>query len=344
METLRDLRLAQGLTQAELAERAGLRVATLSAIERRQSWPRHTTIEALAQALATTPASIAKTLQQEQRSAAPAADWRFLDGLDTDLRHGLLEQLLALWTHHSTALEGNTISLGDTLFILREGATVSGHSLREHAEIHGHRQAIALLDRFLDASRGPTVAELHELHRQIQTGVTIDIFAPVGRWKVEANGTQAITSDGMIGWHDYASPAHTPALMRQVLRAIDRHCKKPPSDPAALVDAFVDIHLSITNVHPYADGNGRLARLLANLPVLRAGQPPILIQQADRKRYLQLLGDYCLARGAPVPGEMLVGAVTGALTALRDFIHEQWSPTLQVVADAHRRQAERTTT
>ena len=50
----------------------------------------------------------------------------FLEGLDEDIKTNLLEQLRVLWTHESTALEGNTLSLGDTAFVLREGLTISG--------------------------------------------------------------------------------------------------------------------------------------------------------------------------------------------------------------------------
>ncbi len=39
---------------------------------------------------------------------------KFLEGLDNDLRFALLAQLRDLWTHNSTALEGNTLTLGET--------------------------------------------------------------------------------------------------------------------------------------------------------------------------------------------------------------------------------------
>lgn len=342
MPDLRQLRLAAGLSQAELAARARIRIATLSALERGQSSPRRTTVLALAQALNTSPDAIVAALSDGQPQPVGAA-WPFLAGLDRDLRAGLIDQLMALWTHHSTGLEGNTVSLGDTLVILREGITVAGHSLREHQELHGHRDAIALLDALLRRNRGPTVTDLHGLHRCIQTGVSIDIFAPVGRWKVEGNGTQAITSDGRSQWHDYAAPAHTEALMHDVLKMVDVSCKHPPTTIEALVEAYLTIHLGITNVHPYADGNGRLARLVANLPILRAGQPPLLIDKRARREYLCLLGDYCLLRGQPKPGEALLGSdeAVASLRPLTEFLREQWKPTLDAVASAHARQAER---
>jgi Fic family protein len=69
----------------------------------------------------------------------------FLSGLDNDLKNNLLTQIRDLWTHTSTALEGNTLSLEDTHFILEEGLTISGKPVKEHQEVIGHARAIELL-------------------------------------------------------------------------------------------------------------------------------------------------------------------------------------------------------
>jgi len=51
---------------------------------------------------------------------------KFLQNLDEDIKRNLLAQLRNLWTHTSTAIEGNTLTLGETAFVLEEGLTVSG--------------------------------------------------------------------------------------------------------------------------------------------------------------------------------------------------------------------------
>ena len=72
-----------------------------------------------------------------------------------------------------------------------------------------------------------------------------------------------------------------------------------------LREAYTEIHLGFTAIHPYADGSGRMARLLANLPLLQAGQPPLLIDVDQRREYIALLGEYSLQQGAPKPGDEL---------------------------------------
>ena len=71
--------------------------------------------------------------------------YNFLKNLDNDIKDALLAQLRNLWTHTSTAIEGNTLTLGETAFVLEEGLTVSGKPLKDHEEVVGHARAIDLL-------------------------------------------------------------------------------------------------------------------------------------------------------------------------------------------------------
>jgi Fic family protein len=62
---------------------------------------------------------------------------KFLAGLSEEIKKNLLEQLRVLWTHTSTAIEGNTLSLGETAFVLSEGLTISGKPLKDHLDVEG---------------------------------------------------------------------------------------------------------------------------------------------------------------------------------------------------------------
>ena len=361
MSDLRELRRQGGLTQSELAARSGLRQATISSLENGRSRAHPGTILALAAALELEPETVRAALDgsavppgagtEQGAIAQMAGDWPFLQGLDEDLRLGLARSLVAEWTHSSTALEGNTITAGDTLFVLTEGLTISGKTLREHQELHGHAQALGIMAAWTRARQPVRIEHLHQLHRAVQTGTVIDAHAPVGRWKVEPNGTTAITTGGTTQWHDYAMPGHVPALIGVWLKSLARACRNPLLKPrpehgdggkrrAAALDAYTDAHLGFVGIHPYADGNGRMARLLANIPVLRAGYPPLLVAAEERRNYLALLGDYSLVRRQPQPGEELVCAGPEH-EALRDFFRAQWQDAHDLVAEYHRRQTDR---
>ena len=68
----------------------------------------------------------------------------FLKDVDNDIRDALLAQLRNLWTHTSTAIEGNTLTLEETAFVLEEGLTISGKSLKDHEEIVGMLRRLIL--------------------------------------------------------------------------------------------------------------------------------------------------------------------------------------------------------
>lgn len=218
----------------------------------------------------------------------------FLRDLDSDLRGELLAQIRDLWTHTSTALEGNTLTLGDTHFILQEGLTISGKPIKEHQEIIGHARAIDLLYQCLHEPLSESI--VFELHNAIQTEQVTDIYKPNGAWKVEPNGTHMVTADGRQVFIEYAMPLSVPALMAEIIECTNGIDTNEIS-PLTAAEYYSKIHMGIVHVHPFWDGNGRMARLLANIPLLKAGLPPLTIPAEQRRNYIQLLADYQIAIG-----------------------------------------------
>lgn len=223
---------------------------------------------------------------------------RALEGLDPDLGAALLAQVRDLWTHGSTALEGNTLTLGETKFVIEEGLTVAGKPLKDHQEVVGHARAIDLI--YLGLAGPVTVPWLFDLHRAVQTALVLDIFAPNGAWKLEPNGTYAVGPDGRPTFIEYALPRAVPALMDLWLAELNRLSAGPLTEDEA-IRAYAHLHLGFVHIHPFWDGNGRMARLLANLPLLRAGHLPLVIEVRERQRYLETLAAYQLAAGRLMP-------------------------------------------
>ena len=220
------------------------------------------------------------------------------DGLDADIRQSLLQQIRDLWTHNSTAIEGNTLTLGETRFVIEEGLTVSGKPLKDHQQVIGHAHAIELLYSWLERGPGTLLVkeDLFALHRAVQTEVVIDIYKPYGGWKIEPNGTYAVTAEGVQSFIDYAPPADVPALMREWIAELNRLSREPLVRSVAL-DAYARMHLGFVHIHPFWDGNGRMARLLCNLPLLRHGHLPLVIETTRRKEYIDTLAAYEIAAG-----------------------------------------------
>lgn len=108
----------------------------------------------------------------------------FLDGLDSDLKKNLLQQLKVLWAHTSTALEGNSLTLGETQHVLLEGLTIQGKPLKDHNEVVGHARAEELMEELIGKNQIFSEKELFDLHRAVQTETVTDVYHPVGAWKL----------------------------------------------------------------------------------------------------------------------------------------------------------------
>jgi len=213
----------------------------------------------------------------------------FLNNYDESKRPIILKQLRDLWTHTSTALEGNTITLGDTHFILEEGLTISGKPLREHQEITGHARAIDLMYQSLRTDL--TEDLLYTLHKAVQSELVNDIYQPVGEWKQEVNGTYTVDKYNNQIYLEYALPKDVPSLMKKLIHYInEKRLKQLTSDNA--IEEYAKIHAAIAHIHPFSDGNGRIARLIANIPLLKSGLPPVVISKEVRREYIQTLATY----------------------------------------------------
>ncbi|MHB8255144.1 MAG: Fic family protein [Acidiferrobacter sp.] len=261
----------------------------------------------------------------------------FYAGLDEDIKVILLAQVRNLWTHASTAIEGNTLTLDDTAFVLEEGLTIAGKPLREHQEVYGHAKGIEVIYRLLEAHQLQE-ADIFALHRVVLTEAITDIYKPVGAWKNEANFTTTVGPDGRQHWREFPEPGHILSLMSQWINGFNGAYSQP-LDQQAVAGAYADIHLDFVTVHPFFDGNGRMARLLANLPVLRAGFPPIVVPAEDRQEYKKAISDY----QQTIPdlkslSDLRALPRNAERTRFQELCRSYWGSTMTLVAEARQAQ------
>lgn len=262
---------------------------------------------------------------------------QFLEGLSEDIKKNLLEQLRVLWTHTSTALEGNTLSLGETAFVLSEGLTISGKPLKDHRDVEGHARAVDLMYNLVKKDE-VAAADLHDLHRLVIDEQILDAYKPVGEWKKENNSTTA-TVDGRQSMIEYSNHWDVPQLMCRWLDLLNAEMH-PPKERQDALKAYVRLHMSFVGIHPFWDGNGRIARLVANLPCLKAGYPPVIIAKEKRYDYIMAIAGYQLAQGVPAPDTELVreGPFLDSFSA---FCEENWRASLELVEQAQAMQRNR---
>jgi len=174
-------------------------------------------------------------------------------------------------TYTSNAIEGNTLTLRETAELIEHGLTVGGKPLRDHLEAIDHYNAVLWMREL--AAKGTPIDEttVRELHRRI-----------VARSQPEIGGIYSTLPRRIAG-----SPVifPNPAKIPQLMKAFGEWLGKVKFSPATSFDA----HFRLVAIHPFSDGNGRTARLLTNLLLLREGYPPVAVRPQDRKTYLDTL-------------------------------------------------------
>lgn len=245
---------------------------------------------------------------------------RIFENITETRKAELIKQLRAVWTHDSTAIEGNTLSLGDTMFVLEYGLTVKGKPLKDQIDVQNHARAV---DKVFEIFTRGNLSEddLFALHRLIINEQTCDIYKPVGAYKREDNGTYLPGPDGRSVYHAYLPADEVPAAMRKFLEDFNR-LYRADADKESLVESYAVSHVAFTSIHPFYDGNGRLARLISNLPILFAGYPPIVIPSECREDYLKALWTY-EQHGHD-------------LEPLKTLVRAAWEPSLALVFDARK--------
>ncbi len=226
----------------------------------------------------------------------------FLQTIPDHKRMPVLAELRDLWTHNSTSIEGNTLTLGETYDILEYGLTISGKPLKEHQEIIGHAKAISLLYDVILNNTPLNKTFICQLHQAVQTENILDIYKPMGDWKLEKNGCRAMDYQNTQKpvYIEYAHPVHISELMNEYIKTLN--AIEPQSiTPTNLPELYAKLHMGFVHIHPFWDGNGRLARLIANLPLLKAGFPPLIVDTTQRKEYIKALSAYQIRHGTLTP-------------------------------------------
>ncbi len=176
-------------------------------------------------------------------------------------------------TYTSNAIEGNTLTAAETTLVIERGITIGGKPLKDHLEAVDHYEAIRYVRALARQGTPLTERDVRNLHSLVVKRSNPDIaggYADQGRY---------VLTDA--GRHGFPSPAEVPALMGDFARWLGGAADTPETAFAA--------HRRLLDIHPFNDGNGRTARLLMNLILLRGGYPPVAVRPEDRPAYLRAL-------------------------------------------------------
>ena len=188
----------------------------------------------------------------------------------------LHEDIALEWTYNSNAIEGNTLSLNETKVVLQHGLTVGGKTLREHFETLNHKKAIDWLTERVSQDFSLSVKDILHLHYLVMSGIADEYAGTIRTGRVRITGANFIPPN----------PLKVPALLDELIEWVNEN----PLN-LNIVERISVFHHRFVWIHPFFDGNGRTARLVMNLLLMKWGYPPVIVLKVDRMKYYRALED-----------------------------------------------------
>ena len=269
-ETLKNLQKLSGLTQTELAQKIGVSFVAFNYWFNGKAEPRSKTrakIIALYQEYSgEIPVPEAELLEKKRvLKIKNETVGNMLKKIISD--KNIYETIVLSLTYHSNKIEGSTLSENETGDIIFRNLTLPSHTMTEHLEAKNHQVALDYLFAHLTSNGQINEAFTLKLHSILMNGVRPDAGL-YRRHGVRIVGAYVPTANYL----------KIPQLMMDWFLEVN----KPNND---IISKVARTHASFEQIHPFADGNGRIGRLLALAILLKNNYAPDIIRQENRRRY-----------------------------------------------------------
>lgn len=191
----------------------------------------------------------------------------------SEMNHQIKEYFRIGLTYASNALEGNSLTISETKVVIEDGLTIAGKPLKDHYEATGHSDAF---DHMYALATGKTITEedVKKLHALFYHRID------------EKNAGVYRTVQAIITGSQYPLP--TPDVVPGKMQELMKHMTALKEDNHPVVFA-AKLHKEFVFIHPFVDGNGRVARLLMNVALMQAGYIIAIVPPLRRADYINAL-------------------------------------------------------
>lgn len=229
--------------------------------------------------------------------------WNALQPLPSKEKEMLSRRFSIDFNYNSNHIEGNTLTYGQTEILLLFGKIVGEAYMRDVQEMTASNVGLKMMmeeaqhkekpltQNFIRVLHQTILRENYIVYRTLPGGVQTSYEVHTGQYKTRPNSV--ITRNGDL--FEYASPEETPALMSDLVAWYNDAEQSGRYTPIELAAMF---HYRYIRIHPFEDGNGRIARLMANYILLRHEWPMIVIRSRKKQEYLEALHQTDLTVGA----------------------------------------------
>ena len=185
-----------------------------------------------------------------------------------------MEDILVRIAHHSTAIEGNTLTQAETISILIHNFIPRDMSEREYYEVKNYRKVFNTL---LEADRKITTELIKKYNKYIMENLH------------DLNGKFKTTQNLILGAEfEPTKPYLVPFEIEDWCNNLNYRLDNAKTNEEK-VEIIMDQHIKFEKIHPFNDGNGRTGRLLIIHSCLKEGLEPIIIPKEEKGKYINLL-------------------------------------------------------
>ena len=222
------------------------------------------------------------------------AAWNAIQPLSDRDRERINRKFTVDFNFNSNHIEGNTLTYGQTELLLLFGKVVGEAEMKDLEEMKAsdvglkmmQEQAgikdMPLTQNFIRQLHKTLLREDYTVYRELPGGQQTSYVIHAGRYKTRPNSVITRYGDRF----EYAAPEETAALMADLVDWYNKEESKGKLSPIELAALF---HYRYIRIHPFEDGNGRIARLIVNYILARHDYPMIVIRSRDKKKYLEAL-------------------------------------------------------
>lgn len=220
--------------------------------------------------------------------------WTSLQPLNEDEKRKLSMRFTVEYNYNSNHLEGNTLTYGQTELLLLFGKVSGEGHLKDFNDMKASEVSVKMMEEeaankqvpltqnFIRTLHQTLIREDYTEYRTLPNGVQTSYVIHAGQYKTRPNSVITRYGDRF----EYASPQETPALMADLVGWYNEEEQKGNLSPVELAALF---HYRYIRIHPFEDGNGRIARLMVNYILSRHGWPMIVVRSRFKQEYLDAL-------------------------------------------------------
>ena len=235
------------------------------------------------------------------------AAWQELQPLSEKDKDRLSRRFTVDFNYNSNHIEGNTLTYGQTEVLLLFGKVIGEASVRDVQEMTASNVGLRMMTEEARLKEAPLtqnfIRTLHQtllredytVYRNLPGGVLTSYVIHAGEYKTLPNSVITRYGDRF----EYASPEETPSLMADLVDWYNKAEKEGKLSPVELAALF---HYRYIRIHPFEDGNGRIARLMVNFILTRHDYPMIVVRSRKKSEYLEALHQADIEVG-PLPSD-----------------------------------------